>query len=159
MYPSILKINNDGPEITSTNFWETEMNERGVFYASINAGAIRLLVPTRENQFIPDMRTNAEYAAVSFCNKPTGDEFSLEILLDDGSDEPFSFHLHEAQYNRCPTPEDIGKEYLFSVWTGERSGEHFTPRKRLQLPAYFQIVPRIPWMQSLKQPPPANPTP
>jgi len=41
----MIIIQNKGPEIVKTNFWETEWNEAGRFYLSGHAGAFRLLVP------------------------------------------------------------------------------------------------------------------
>jgi hypothetical protein len=39
---SMFIIENDGPGITKTNFWETDWNARGLFFLSANAGAYRL---------------------------------------------------------------------------------------------------------------------
>jgi len=41
----ITTIENDGPDIVTTNYWTTEHEQRGLFYVSINAGTCRLLVP------------------------------------------------------------------------------------------------------------------
>ncbi|MDX9788933.1 MAG: hypothetical protein RBT11_19320 [Desulfobacterales bacterium] len=40
---NLIQISNDGPEILSTNYWETEHAKKGFLYMSINAGAFRLL--------------------------------------------------------------------------------------------------------------------
>ena len=40
-----LTIENDGPEILSSDFWDSEMAKDEYFHLSINAGAARLLIP------------------------------------------------------------------------------------------------------------------
>ena len=40
-----LTITNDGPRIVTTNYWDTEHACGGKYYCSVNAGAIRILVP------------------------------------------------------------------------------------------------------------------
>ena len=40
-----LTITNDGPRILTTNYWDTEHARGGKYYCSVNAGAIRILVP------------------------------------------------------------------------------------------------------------------
>lgn len=150
-YPSTLIIQNDGPDIISSNFWETEIAEKGFLYASINSGAIRLLVPQRHIGLLPEMRRNAQHAIVSFCNKPTGEQFSLEILIEDKSSDPFVIHLHEHQYDRRPLPEDIGKKYTLTVWTHNSYEPNTQPHKRITLPAYLQIVPHLPWLQPIEK--------
>jgi len=41
----VLQIQNDGPEVISTNYWQTAHSRRGYLYLSFNAGALRVLVP------------------------------------------------------------------------------------------------------------------
>ena len=51
-----LFIENDGPEILSTNFWQSALARAGTFYLSTNAGAFRLLVPTQHQGSLREMR-------------------------------------------------------------------------------------------------------
>lgn len=41
----ILELHNHGPLILGTNYWQTDQAAAGKFFCSVNAGAIRLLVP------------------------------------------------------------------------------------------------------------------
>ena len=41
----MLKVENDGPRIVSTNFFETDQAKAGKFFVSVNAGTLRLLIP------------------------------------------------------------------------------------------------------------------
>lgn len=42
----MITVQNDGPDIASTNYWESAHAARGLCYLSGNAGALRLLAPT-----------------------------------------------------------------------------------------------------------------
>lgn len=63
---NLLKIANDGPNISETNFAETEFGRVGFCYVSANAGALRLLLPPSIEQHIPDMRKGAKHFVLSF---------------------------------------------------------------------------------------------
>jgi hypothetical protein len=41
----VLQIQNAGPEILATTYWQTEHARRGYLYLSFNGGALRVLVP------------------------------------------------------------------------------------------------------------------
>lgn len=55
-----IAISNNGPQIIETNFWETDLNAKGKFYLSGNAGAFRLLVPSGYEKIISEMLTANE---------------------------------------------------------------------------------------------------
>ena len=57
MAEPLLFIDNDGPAITRTNYWSTDLARRGTFYLSANAGAFRLLVPPQHQGTLHDMRS------------------------------------------------------------------------------------------------------
>ena len=57
MAETVLRIENDGPLILSTNFYHTDLARRGLFYLSLNAGAFRLLVPPQHLGAVREMRT------------------------------------------------------------------------------------------------------
>ncbi len=120
----MISITNDGAAITATTYWQTEHAARGVLYVSINAGAIRVLVPpVAEDAILPELRT-ARQVAVS--RGPWPDQRrddALEILWDDGSDTPFAVHLAIEQADRLPATADEGRRDLTcSVWTAGPDG-------------------------------------
>ena len=41
----MLKIENNGPEIISPNYWDSDYAKKGYVYLSVNAGAFRLRGP------------------------------------------------------------------------------------------------------------------
>ena len=43
MTNNVLVVENDGPEIVATNYWELPAAAAGKFLVSVNAGAFRLL--------------------------------------------------------------------------------------------------------------------
>ena len=41
----MIVIENDGPELVSTSYWESELAANGFVYLTINAGCFRLIAP------------------------------------------------------------------------------------------------------------------
>lgn len=145
--PDTLHITNHGPLITASNYWQTEAAQRGKLYLSTNAGAFRLLVPLSARRAISDMRHGARHVVVSFLPSARWAEgqYCVEWMVEDGSDEPWSCHLSPDRVDRAPTPDDVGKQWIASVWD-EKNGK---PHKCLERPAYVQIVPRLPWLKKI----------
>lgn len=142
-----LHIENHGPLITASNYWQTEHAARGLLYLSVNAGAFRLLVPNVQRRAISDMRPGAKHVVVSMLppDQWQDRQYAVEWMVEDGSDEPWSCHLSPGQIDRAPGPDDVGKEWLATVWD-LKNGK---PHKCLERPAYFQIVPRLPWLKRI----------
>lgn len=140
-----LTIDNHGPLIVRTNYWETEYAQRGVLYLSINAGAFRLLVPPGLQNFLSEVRTATE---VIVSRGPWPEQRRaemIEVMFEDGTDSPFSVHFGAEQIDRLPPASDAGRELIFTAWTAPRRGR---PHKAYERPAWYRIVPRIPWMKS-----------
>lgn len=53
----MVYIENDGQAIAGTDYWESEMNARGLIAISMNAGAFRILVPDSMAPQVADMQT------------------------------------------------------------------------------------------------------
>jgi hypothetical protein len=49
-------ITNDGPELVSTNYWETPNCKAGLFVLSTNADCVRLLMPPSHQSSLSDMK-------------------------------------------------------------------------------------------------------
>lgn len=148
--PDILSITNHGPLVTASNFWRTEAAQHGKLYLSVNAGAFRLLVPLSQRRAISDMRPSAKHVVISILagaaeGKTSPEGYAVEWMVEDGSDSPWSCHLSLGQLDRLPGPDDVGKQWLATVWD-EKNGK---PHKCLERPAYFQIVPRLPWLKKI----------
>ena len=143
-----LSITNDGKNITDTNFWESEMALKGYLYISTNGGEMRLLVPQSQISIIPDMVLGAKHAVFSILpeGKFENGKMALEFMVEDGSETPWACHLSHHQLDRLPLPEDAGKKWTASVW----SLKNGKPFREFELPAYVQIVPRLPWLKRLE---------
>lgn len=141
----MLRIENHGPLITATNFWDLPEARLGKVIVSCNAGAFRVLLPVQHEPALADMATAGE-CLVSRGPWPAqrlADAF--EILFDDGTADPFALHLSPESFaGTTPIPADAGKEWLLTVWTRPRRGK---PHKALERPCWYRVVPRIPWLK------------
>jgi len=68
-----------------------------------------------------------------------GERDALEILFDDGSDNPFALHFGLEQTDRLLPQTEHGRSLIFTAWTQE--GE------QLRLPARYRVVVEIPCLQ------------
>lgn len=143
----IIQTTNEGPLITASNFWQSEAARRGFLYLSINAGAFRLLVPSSRRTAIRDMRQGARHVVISMLSRELWRDgaYCVEWLVEDGSSSPWSCQLSAGQIDRAPGPADVGIQWRASVWE-ESAGR---PHQCMELPAYFQIVPRLPWLKKI----------
>lgn len=140
----MLTIENHGPLIMRTNYWETELAAGGKLFLSTNAGAFRLLVPPAHESLISEVRTSTE-VIVSRGPWPAGGQAdAVEILFEDGSDEPYSIQLDLRSCDRVPVDEDQGRELIFTCWTRPRRGR---PHKAYERPAWYRRVRRLPCLQ------------
>ena len=53
----MITISNAGQAITGTNYWDSPHAKSGLYFASWNAGALRLLVPDNQAAAIAEMLT------------------------------------------------------------------------------------------------------
>lgn len=142
--PDIIQIQNNETEIVSTNYWQTENAQRGLFYLSINAGTFRLLVPSIQESAIAEMATAKEVIISRGPWPDHGKYDALEILFEDNSDSPFVIQILPEQADRLPLDSDRDKQgqpprWIFSIWTQDG--------KKLARPARYRLVKKIPWMK------------
>lgn len=133
----MFKIVNDGQRIIETNYWDSEHAQAGLCFLSWNAGAARVLLP---DLMLPaalkEMRT-AKYVIVS--RGPwvdQGGRDALEVLFEDGSDDPYCLHLVAEQSDRMLPEDNQGGGFVVTVWT--RRGE------QLRLDGKYRVVGKIP---------------
>ena len=147
---SIIVIDNDGKEIRSTNYFESEYAKRGLVQISFNAGAARLLLPPRVDDQVREMAT-ADYAIISRGNwhgvvraedgslmlaQPRPD--ALEIMFEDHSIRPFVIQVSREQYDLMPARGDDGRTDLELLVY--RAGLELA----LRLPARYRKVSNLP---------------
>ena len=143
-----LVIINDGPAIRATSFWDTPLAARGGLFASVNAGACRLLVPDRVPGFNVQDLVQAAGAArevlVSVARRPQEHRLALELMWEDHSAAPFVIHLGWQQMDRVPTA-DCGRHMAVSVWQRGFGGQ---PTCILDQPGRLRVVSRVPYLRS-----------
>ena len=76
-----LVIENNGSEILSSNFWDSETSN---FFLSVNAGAARLLIPDSRIDEIGKMVTGKQVILSRGPCWPQADKDAIEIMFDDG---------------------------------------------------------------------------
>jgi hypothetical protein len=124
-----LTISNNGPEIISTNFYDSPMAKKGFAYLSWNAGTARLLLPgfltgdiRGKGNLLLETTLN-EIKAVSKVEISQDDRF-ITLLFEDNTDHPFHLFLSLKQTDRSLTKAISGEERPFTVWT--RTGKQHT---------------------------------
>lgn len=139
----IIQWENDGQELVSTNFWETEAGKKH-FAISPNAGCLRLLLPESYQHALPDMAA-CEYVIMSRLRTISPIGVAYELLFEDHSDEPYSMHTSaHACLGMHPLADHKPVKRVFSVWIEG-------PRKVFEKPLYCRYVPRLPWLKPLHE--------
>lgn len=141
----MLRIDNDGPAITGTNFFHSAHAKAGRVYLSTNAGAFRLLVPPAVEEIVSEMAAG-KLAVVSRGPWPAmrlAD--AIEIMCDDGTDAPFAVHLDANSLDRLPLDTDQHRPLVLTVWVQpRRAGSR--PHRALSLAAVYRRVESLPCM-------------
>lgn len=108
----MIIFENDGADITSTNYFDSPWGQAGMYFLSANAGVARLLIPDNEIQTIREMQTG------KFCVLTSGvymGQSSVEIMFEDLTRAPFAMFLPKAQ---CDFRiENSRKPMSLSAWT------------------------------------------
>lgn len=141
-----MVVQNHGPLILATDYWDSELASKGKLYVSINAGAIRVLLPPAHYSVLADMRA-AEECVLSRGPWPAeGAAEGIEILFDDGSQNPFALHLTPESFDLLPGEPGPGREWICSVWVA-RDGQ---PHKALERICHWRQVEQIPCLKPWK---------
>jgi hypothetical protein len=140
----MIIVENHGQLITATNYWELDLEREGKLYVSVNAGAIRVLVPRSHRQMIEEFR-GAECAILSRGPWPQmGLPEAVEVLWEDHSKNPFALHLSPSSFDLLPAEPPQGREWIISVWDNKKG----KPHKAVERRCYWRRVPYIPWLKS-----------
>lgn len=93
----MIQIANDGADIVSTNYWDTEAASAGLCYLSGNAGTWRLLVPEAAEGSLADMRTGTRATIERSIRMPGR---CWDIVFQDGTPSPFCITLDKRMLDR-----------------------------------------------------------
>lgn len=89
----MIYVGNDGPEISQTNYWQSEHAERGLLHLSPNAGVLRLLVPPNQEALLPEMRTGRRATIENSIQVPG----NMDVVFEDNTSSPFCVSMHRQQ--------------------------------------------------------------
>lgn len=134
----MLQIVNQGQIIKSTNYWDSDHARAGYFYLSWNAGAGRVLIPDQAKTYLREMKGASEVIVSRGSWAEQGGRDALELMWEDGSDEPFCLHLVAEQCDRLIPDTDQGGGFVIAVWT--RSG------LKGRWPGRYRVVDHIPYL-------------
>ncbi len=139
-----IKIENDGAEMVSTNYFETEHARSGYVFLSVNAGCFRLLVRTGTGIPLDDIKTGEVVLVTRGAWPAAGRCDALELLFEDYSDSPFILNIVLEQVDRMPQDKDRDRKgqpprWTFAVYTEEG--------KVYEAPARYRKVKKLPCMK------------
>ena len=140
----MIEIHNNGQDILSTNYWQTEHSERGYLYCSINAGCFRLLIPPAQESQIPEMQTAREVIVSRGAWPEAGKLEAIEIMFEDDSDSPYCLHLGSEQLDQLPLDADRDRPGQPPRW---KFSAHTRAGKAFELPCRYRVVKKIPYLK------------
>jgi hypothetical protein len=98
----MIEIANDGPAITRTSYWRTAHARKGLLYLSVNAGAIRVLVPAPTERMLrglPPIGRPVTLGRATWQGRAT-----YILQWDEPAEsglEPYSIDIDHAQCDRA----------------------------------------------------------
>jgi len=141
---NLIFIFNHGPAVTSTDYFDTQRAQQGYFFASWNAGALRLLVPDNQLAAVAEMATAKNVAITR--GRMAGRE-AYEILFDDETDTPFALTIDAENSDRHVGQESHGRHLDVHVYTRDGSAGVWPGRFRV---AALPCLQPIDWLPKLK---------
>jgi hypothetical protein len=140
----LIQVSNHGPLITSTDYFSSELAQRGLVFCSVNAGAIRILLPRERWPDLNDMR-QSKYCVLSRGPWP-GERKpeAIEIMFEDHSGSPYALHLTPESFDMLPAEPPPGREWICTAWI-EKDG---APHKSLERICHWRRVDKIPCMRA-----------
>ena len=120
----LITVQNHGALILQSNYWESDLAQGGKVFCSVNAGAIRILLPPARYGDLADMRTG-KYCILSRGPWPDqGKAEGIEIMWEDGSDSPYALHLTPESFDLLPGEPKAGREWVCAVYLAKDGRPH-----------------------------------
>lgn len=139
----MIEVTNHGPLIVASNYWGSEYDRGGKIFASVNAGCIRLLIPSAHRTMIEECRSS-KYAVLSrgpWPEQRLAD--AVEILFEDGTDSPFALHLSPTSFDMLPAEPEPGREWTITLWTAKKG----VPHRGLERVCHWRRVASLPCLE------------
>ncbi len=129
----VIKINNNGPDIESTNFWDLFLAREGFLYLSIHEGVARLLVPPDYTEVLMNMTLGSR----ATLTKGVWNGYdAYEIMFEMRRHEPYAVFIRTRHIDEPLSDDDLNKEFSLTIWT--RDG------KQAEMPASYQKADTLP---------------
>ena len=132
-------IKNNAANIQSTDYWDSEHAKAGYVYLSWNAGAGRLLIPDSAKSMLRELNGAREVIVSRGPWADHGGREALELLWEDGSDDPYCLHIVAEQTDRLLPDTDQGGGFVITAWT--RGG------MKGRWPGRYRLVDRLPYLK------------
>ena len=145
----MITVKNHGPLVVESNYWTSEAAQRGKLFCSVNAGAIRILLPGALNAMlvVKGMRTG-KHCILSRGPWPEQNlPEAVEILFDDGTDSPFALHLSPESFDMLPGEPEPNREWTAAVYVEKDGAAH----RALERKCYWRRVDRLPCLKPWKE--------
>lgn len=108
-----IVIGNSGQSIKTTNYWTSHMAKRGMCFLSINAGAVRLLLPKVLSDSEAEILTGKSVTLEPSVVLAGG----TDVVFDDGTAYPFCISLSPGAMDFKPRNLMDRDQFPFTVWT------------------------------------------
>lgn len=139
----MIAVENHGPLVLSSNYWQSEYAAAGKLYVSVNAGAVRVLVPPSNREMIEEFR-KCQYVVLSRGPWPQMRlPEAVELLLEDGTESPYALHLSPESFDLLPAEPEAEREWTITVWDEKKGKAH----KAVERVCHWRRVPQIPWLK------------
>ena len=137
-------VENNENLIVSTNYWNSGLSRGGIYFFSVNAGCVRMLMPTTEpagDKLDDSVFETTQYVIISRGIYMGLDAY--EVLFEDGSSNPFAIHAAASQWDRLiPAAESGRTDLAFQVYRNGKMIRHFACK--------YRFVPSLPFMKEWK---------
>lgn len=120
------------------------MELAGLFLASLNARALRILVPSVHCRDFLREAALAKEVIVSRGFWPAAGNEGFEILFDDHSETPYALHLEGQSCLPMISRSEHGQSLKVTLWTLIAG----RPSLSMEFQGRFRVTPKIPWGRS-----------
>ena len=139
--PDMITLENLGPDLVRSNYWQSAYARNGYYYLSVNAGCLRLLVPEQRESEVAEMLSAHEVVVTVGPYRQADGRPMIEILFDDHTATPFALHLCREQTDRgFADAGDLPRRFLIYTAGCRLVGELTWYYREAELPCLKPLV-------------------